>query len=144
MERTSLEPPVLHQLLRCCFRITFSRCQFITWNKVNLTLLLRRKRGAAAVRWEGTFPLIWDSVERLARLDKIDTYKRQMDFWELQLIQITEKGHGENHRPIHLEGHNDPSSTFNPTKQGGASSYHLEGLITSNNEGIKHKDSLMF
>lgn len=38
----------------------------------------------------------------VGKIRQIDKCKRQMDFWELQLIQITEKGHCKNHRSIHL------------------------------------------
>lgn len=38
----------------------------------------------------------------VGKIRQIDKRKRQMDFWELQLIQITEKGHCKSHRSIHL------------------------------------------
>lgn len=36
------------------------------------------------------------------RITQIDKHKRQMDFWELQLTEIAEKGHCKSQRSIHL------------------------------------------
>lgn len=84
----------------------------------------------------------------VGKIRQIDKHKRQMDFWELQLIQITEKGHCKSHRSIHLWGYNDLSATFNTTKHSGASLYLLVGLIPRtmteyNQEFSEFKDPLI-